>query len=149
LCLKNQNERPSAKELLCNKWLNDDLSEENDKCVLIKDLLRLDVFKVDSNKNNLNSFSPKHLNNTKKIKEDFKYSPKIFRVQSYDHKEKKVFIRRNSSKKLVKILELVVHLIQIVIYLIFKKNILYLKSQLMNMKIIKKKILMKLKYNLL
>ena len=99
LCLKNENERPSAKELLDDKWLNDDLSEENDKCVLIKDLLRLDVFKVDSNKNNLNSFSPKHLNNTKKIKEDFKYSPKIFRVQSYDHKEKKVFIRRNSSKK--------------------------------------------------
>ena len=99
LCLKNENERPSAKELLDNKWLNDDLSEENDKCVLIKDLLRLDVFKVDSNKNNLNSFSPKHLNNTKKIKEDFKYSPKIFRVQSYDHKEKKVFIRRNYSKK--------------------------------------------------
>ncbi len=98
LCLKNENERPTAKELLDNKWLNDDLSEENDKCVLIKDLLRLNVFKVNSRKNNLNSFSPIILNNAKKIKEDFKYSPKI-RGQSYDHKEKTVFIRRNSSKK--------------------------------------------------
>ena len=98
LCLKNENERPSAKELLDNKWLNDDLSEENDKCVLIKDLLRLNVFKVNSRKNNLNSFSPIILNNAKKIKEDFKYSPKI-RGQSYDHKEKTGFIRRNSSKK--------------------------------------------------
>ena len=99
LCLKNENERPSAKELLDNKWLNDDLSEENDKCVLIKDLLRLNVFKVNSRKNNLNSFSPIILNNAKKIKEDFKYSPKIVRGQSYDHKEKTVLIRRNSSKK--------------------------------------------------
>ena len=99
LCLKNENERPSAKELLDNKWLNDDLSEENDKCVLIKDLLRLNAFKVNSRNNNLNSFSPIILNNAKKIKEDFKYSPKIVRGQSYDHKEKTVLIRRNSSKK--------------------------------------------------
>ena len=99
LCLKNENERPSAKELLDNKWLNDDLSEENDKCVLIKDLLRLNAFRVNSRKNNLNSFSPMILNNSKKIKEDFKYSPKIVRGQSYEIKEKTIFIRRNSSKK--------------------------------------------------
>ena len=46
LCLKNQNERPSAKELLFNKWLNDDLSDENDKPVFIKEKLRLNAFKI-------------------------------------------------------------------------------------------------------
>ena len=99
LCLKNENERPSAKELLDNKWLNDDLSEENDKSVLIKDLLRLNIFKVNSNKNNLNSFSPRKFENTKKIKEEFKLCPQIIRGQSYDYKKtKKDFIRRNSLR---------------------------------------------------
>ena len=100
LCLKNENERPSAKELIENKWLNDDLSEENDNPVFIKDMLRLNVFRMDSKKNNLNSFSPRYLENTKKIVEEFKFSPKIMRGQSYDKEQyNKLKIRRNSSKK--------------------------------------------------
>ena len=115
LCLKNQNERLSAKELLCNKWLNDDLSDENDKPVIIRESLRLNSFKMNYLKNGnfdkkkyclnqMNSFSPRYLENTKKIKREFCYSPKIQRGISYDHEKKKdnqYLIDRNSSKETI------------------------------------------------
>ena len=119
------------------------------KFFLIKHLFRLDVFKVNSNKNNLNSFSPKHLNNTKKIKEDFKYSPKIFRVQSYDHKEKKVFIRRNSSKKTTQTIRTSSTLDSNSNLFNFQKKHSLFKITINEYEDNKKKILMKLKYNLL
>ena len=115
LCLKNQNERPSAKELLFNKWLNDDLSDENDKPVFIKEKLRLNAFKINYSKNancdkkkyclnQINSFSPRYLENTKKIQREFCYSPKIQRGISYDNEKKnqnQCLIDRNSSKETI------------------------------------------------
>ena len=115
LCLKNQNERPGAKELLFNKWLNDDLSDENDKPVFIKEKLRLNAFKINYWKNancdkkkyclnQINSFSPRYLENTKKIQREFCYSPEIQRGISYDHDKKnqnQYLIDRNSSKETI------------------------------------------------
>ena len=115
LCLKNENERPSAKELLDNKWLNDDLSDENDKPVYIKEKLRMNIFKMNYLKNGnldkkkycfnqINSFSPRYLENTKKIQREFCYSPEIQRGISYDHDKKnqnQYLIDRNSSKETI------------------------------------------------
>jgi len=59
LCLRKENERPTANELLNNKWLNDDISNENNFPVKINNSLRLDIFQYKPKSN----FHPLMINN--------------------------------------------------------------------------------------
>jgi hypothetical protein len=59
LCLRKENERPTANELLNNKWLNDDISNENNFPVKINNSLRLDIFQYKPK----NDFIPLIINN--------------------------------------------------------------------------------------
>ena len=47
LCLKEEKERPSSKELLQNKWLNDTASKDNSTCIEIINNLRQVSFLID------------------------------------------------------------------------------------------------------
>ena len=66
LCLKNEKERPTCKELLKNKWLNDKESPDHNSYVEIINNLRQENFIIDNkkafsdlqNKNINNEFSP-------------------------------------------------------------------------------------------
>ena len=54
LCLKDEKERPTSKELLDNKWLNDKKSKDNNACIEIINNLRQVTFLMDK-KNPFNS----------------------------------------------------------------------------------------------
>ncbi len=114
LCLKKENQRPNAKELLNNFWLNDDSNDENNFPVFIKDSLRLNAFKInfekkrksESNGNNniynINSFSHRIMESKKNIKQQFSFSPKNIRGQSYENNKitndkNNFFDQRNAS----------------------------------------------------
>jgi len=78
LCLKEESERPTCKELLSNKWLNDNESSDHNAYVEIINNLRQQNFildknsfigNIDINQNEISSFSSNCLYNPKILKQ--------------------------------------------------------------------------------
>ena len=72
LCLKQENERPNCKELLNNKWLNDNTTKENNTYINIINNLRQPTFLYDNNNENI-SYSHKESENVAN-KEQYPYN---------------------------------------------------------------------------
>ena len=111
LCLKKENERPSCKELLKNKWLNDNESPDNHSYVNIVNSLRQNQFyfeKINKNPKSKGSFNNFQLRENvfslstssnsflkkKKQSVSSKYSldiPKLDKIKSKNNNDKKVY----------------------------------------------------------
>ena len=74
LCLRKEKDRPTAIELLNNKWLNDDVSNENNYPVKIKNSLRLDIFQYKPKNNFIPLMINKKENEIQKKKIDLSKS---------------------------------------------------------------------------
>ena len=74
LCLRKEKDRPTANELLNNKWLNDDVSNENNYPVTIKNSLRLDIFQYKPKNNFIPLMINKKENEIQKKKIDLSKS---------------------------------------------------------------------------